>query len=138
MARLWIPTAIHTRVLADVLSETSKGIKILELIGLKIRSRLEVEQLVRGVKARIESLISLTLDDIVLDLEGKTGFLDPILLALTPVSGASRNSDKLFCFSLSCVKEASNAASVVFPEALSAFFAEEPIRMPRCSLNLTI
>jgi hypothetical protein len=56
---------------------------------------------------------------------------------VTPVPGESRNSDKLSCFSLSCVKDASNGASVVSPaEALGAFFAEEPVRMPRCSLFL--
>jgi hypothetical protein len=45
-------SAIHTQVLADALSETSNGIKILELTGLKISSQLEVEQLGRGLKAR--------------------------------------------------------------------------------------
>jgi hypothetical protein len=110
------PSAIHTQVLADALSETSNDTKILELTGLKISSRLEVEQLARGLKARIGSLISLTLDDIVLDVEDQTEFLDPILLALTHVPGEP--SGKLSRLSLSCVKEASNAASVVSPEAI--------------------
>jgi hypothetical protein len=79
------PTAIHTRVLADALSKTSNDINILELHGFKISSQSEVEQLARGLKARVESLQALILQDIVLDVEDKTGFLDPILLALAPV-----------------------------------------------------
>jgi hypothetical protein len=121
------PMAIHTRVLTDALSETSNGLKSLVLLGLKISSRLEVEQLARGLKARAGSLISLTLGDILLDVEDKRGFLDSILLALTPVPGEP--SGKLSRFALSCVKDASNEASVVSPEALGAFFAEEPIEI---------
>jgi hypothetical protein len=121
-------SAIHTRVLADALSETSNGIKFLELSGLTISSRSEVEQLARGLKARVGSLDRLTLDSIVLDVEDRTGFLDPILLALAPLVGELRG--KLSCFKLSCVAAETNGASVVSPEALGAFFAEEPIEMP--------
>jgi hypothetical protein len=121
--------AIHTRVLVDALSETSNGIKVLELSGLKISSRSEVEQLARGLKARVGSLESVTLEGILLDLEDKTGILDPILLALAPVPGDPRG--KLSCFRLSCVESALNRASVVSPEALETLFAEEPIEGPR-------
>jgi hypothetical protein len=127
------PTAIHTRVLADALSETSNGIKSLGLSGFKISSRSEVEQLARGVKARVESLGTLCLDDIVLDVEDKTGFLDPILLALAPVPGEPRS--QLASLRLSCGEAPSNGASVVSPEALGAFISEEPIEMPTSTRN---
>jgi hypothetical protein len=67
---------------------------------------------------------------IVLDAEAKTGFLDPILLALAPVPGEPRR--RVYHFELSCAEAASNAASVISPEALGAFFAvaQEPIEMP--------
>jgi hypothetical protein len=55
----------------------------LAVSGFNISSRSELEPLARGVIARIGSLIGLTLDNILLDSEDKTGFLDPILLALT-------------------------------------------------------
>jgi hypothetical protein len=97
------PTAIHTRVLADALSETSNGIKFLELCGLMISSRSEVERLARGLKARVGSLDRLTLEGIVPDVEDRTGFLDPILLALAPLFGELRG--KLSCFKLSCVAD---------------------------------
>jgi hypothetical protein len=121
--------AIHTRLLADALSETSNGIKFLELSGLKISSRSEVEQLARGLKARVGSLDRLTLEGIVLDVDDRTGYLDPILLALTPVPGEPRG--KLSCFRFSCLEAGCNEASAVSPEALGAFFTEEPIEMPR-------
>jgi hypothetical protein len=121
-------TAIHARVLADALPETSNGIKQLEISGLKIGSRSEVEQLARGLKTRVESLAILILEDIVLDVEDKTGFLDPILLALALVPGQPRG--RLSWFSLSCAEAAANGASVVSPEALGAFFADEPIETP--------
>jgi hypothetical protein len=128
------PTAIHTRVLADALSETSNGLKSLELCGFTISSRSEVEQLARGLKARVESLARLTLEDIVLDVEDKTGVLDPILLALAPVPGEPRR--QLSFFRISCVETASNGAIVVSPEALGAFFAEEPVGMSRRTFHL--
>jgi hypothetical protein len=129
-------TAIHTRVLADALSETSNGIFRLYLSGFKISSRSEVEQLARGLNARVGSLEILKLDDIVLDVEDKAGFLDPILLALTPVPGEPRH--RVFHFELNCAEAASNAASVISPEALGAFFgvAQEPIEMPNRSFHL--
>jgi hypothetical protein len=122
------PTTIHTRVLTDALSESSNGIVTLKLLGFKISSRSEVEQLARGLKARVTSLAFFTLKDIVLDAQDRTGFLDPILLALTPVPGEPRR--QLCHLRLSCVEGASNGASVVSPEALGAFFAEEPIETP--------
>jgi hypothetical protein len=120
--------AIHTRVLADALSETSNALTSLCLSRFKIGSRSEVEQLARGLKARVGSLKTLTLEKFVLDVEDKTGFLDPILLALAPVFGEPRG--QLSSFSLSCEKSALNRASIVSPEALGAFFAEEQIEMP--------
>jgi hypothetical protein len=131
-------TAMHTRVLADALSKTSNGLKSLELSGLKISSRSEVEQLARGVKARVESLDTLVLVvlvHIVLDVEDKTGFLDPILLALASVPGEPRG--QLSRFRLNCVEESSNRASLISPEALGTFFAEEPpVEMPRLIFRL--
>jgi hypothetical protein len=112
------PNAIHTRVLADALSETSNGLKLFELSGFKISSRSEVEQLARGLKAHAGSLETLTLEDIVLDVEDKTGFLDPILLALDPVPGEPRG--KLSYFTLSCVEAEMNGVSIDSPEALGA------------------
>jgi hypothetical protein len=127
------PTAIHTRVLADALSETSNGLTVLKLSRFKIGSRSEVEQLARGLKARVlGSLNTLMIEGIVFDVEDKTGFLDPILLALAPVSGDPRG--QLSYFRLSCVEAARSGASVVSPQALGAFFADEPIAMPRRSL----
>jgi hypothetical protein len=76
------PTAIHTRVLADALSDTSNDIKLLELSSFKISSRSEVERLAVGLKARVASLDSLTLEASALDVEDKRGFLHPILFAL--------------------------------------------------------
>jgi hypothetical protein len=128
------PTAIHTRVLAEALSETSNSLKSLVLSCLKISSRSEVEQLARGLKARVESLELLTLEDIVLDVEDKAGFLDPILLALAPVPGDPHR--QLSCLRLSCVEAAPNGANVVSPEALGALFAEEPVEMPRRTVRL--
>jgi hypothetical protein len=120
-------SAIHTRVLAEALSETSKGsIITLVLSGLKISSRSEVEQLARGLKARVESLNTLVLVDTVLDVEDKTGCLDPILLALAPVPGEPLG--QMFLWRLSCVEAASNGASLGSPEALGTFFAEIPLR----------
>jgi hypothetical protein len=122
------PTVIQMRVFADALSETINGIESLCISGFKVSSRSEVEQLARGLKARVETLVSLRLANIVLDgVEDKTGFLDPILLALAPVG---EPCGQLSCFSFSCVKDASNRASVVSPDALGAFFAEEPIDLP--------
>jgi hypothetical protein len=132
------PTAVHTRVIADALSETSNGLKSLELCGFKISSRSEVEQLARGLKARFGSLEVLLLEDIVLDVEDTTGFLDPILLTLASVPGEPRG--ELIYFRISCMEAAPNGASVVSPEALGAFFAEEPItepvEMPRRTFRL--
>jgi hypothetical protein len=133
-----LSTFIHTRVLADALSQTSNGIKKMELFGLKISSRSEVEQLARGLKARVESLDTLMLDGIVLNVEDKTGFLDPILLALAPVP-AGEPRGQLSRFRFSCVEAASNGESVVSPEALGAFFAAEPVERPMrafCLRNL--
>jgi hypothetical protein len=121
-------TAIHTPALADALSETSNGIKTLQLFDFNISSRSEVEQLGRGLKARVESLEILMLQNIVLDVEDKTGFLDPILLALAPIPGDPRGP--LSWFELSCVEAASNGVSIVSPEALGAFFADEAVIMP--------
>jgi hypothetical protein len=132
------PTAIHTRVLADALSQTSNGIKKMELFGFMISGRSEVEQLARGLKARVESLDTLMLGGIVLDVEDKTGFLDPILLALAPVP-AGEPRGQLSRFRLGCVEAASNGESVVSPEALGAFFAAEPVERPMrafCLRNL--
>jgi hypothetical protein len=125
------PTAIHTRVLAEALSVTSNGIKSLELFGLKMSSRSEVEQLARGLKVRVETLAIFRLDAIVLDVEDMTRFLDPILFALAHVPGEPRS--QLSAFRLSCVEAAPSGASVVSPEALGAFFAEVPSEMPRSS-----
>jgi hypothetical protein len=123
------PMAIHTRVLADALSETINGIKSLELSGFQISSQSEVEQLARGLKTRFGSLETLMLEDIVLDLEEKTGVLDPILLALASVPGEPRG--QLSTFRCSCVKAESNGGtSIVSPEALGAFFVVEPVEMP--------
>jgi hypothetical protein len=116
------PTAIHTRVLADALSETSNGLAVFQLSSSKIGSRSEVEQLARGLKARVGSLETLILADIVLDVKDKTGFLDHILLALAHVPGEPRR--QLYCFRLTCVEAASNEASVVSPAAFGAFFVE--------------
>jgi hypothetical protein len=124
------PTEIHTRVLADALSETSNGLKSLEISGFKISSRSEVERLAVGLKARVASLEVLWLSGIILDVEDKTGFLDPILLALAPVHHGEPRG-QLSAFSLSCVEAALNRASVVSPEALGAFFSEEPAEGPR-------
>lgn len=71
----------------------------LELYGFQISSRSEVEQLVHGLKARVESLEMLTLKDIVLDVIDKAGFLDPIVLALAPVPGEPCGRLKQFKFS---------------------------------------
>jgi hypothetical protein len=125
------PTAIHTRVLADALSETSNGIFKLNLSGFKISSRSEVEQLARGLKARVGSLRTLALVDIVLDgVEDKAGFLDPILFALAPVHGEPHSP--LNNFILSCAETASNGASVISPETLGDFFvvAQKRIEVP--------
>jgi hypothetical protein len=100
----------------------------LQLSRFKIGSRSEVEQLARGLKARVASLESLTLENIVLDVEGKTEFLDPILLVLAPVPGALRG--QLSYFRFSCLEGALNGESVVSPEALGAFFTEEPVETP--------
>jgi hypothetical protein len=128
-------SAIHIRVLAEALSETSNGINFLQLFGFKISSRSEVGHLARGLKARAGSLRMLCLVDIVLDVEDKTGFLDPILLALAPVPGEPRR--QLYSLTLSCVAAESSGASAVSPEALGAFFSEESIEMPgRTSLHL--
>jgi hypothetical protein len=62
-------------------------------------------------------------------VEDKAGFLDPILLALAALPGEPHR--QLSCFKFNCLEAASNGASVVSPEALGAFFAEEPIEMPR-------
>jgi hypothetical protein len=63
-------TAIPMRVLADALCNTSNGsINTLELSGFKISSRSEVEQLARGLKARVKTLARLTLENIVIDVE---------------------------------------------------------------------
>jgi hypothetical protein len=128
------PTRIHTRVLADALSETSNGLNSLVLYGLKISSRSEVEQLARGLKSIVETLERLTLGDIVLDVEDKAAFLDPILLALAPAPGQPRG--QLSYLRLSCVEAAPNGASVVSPEALRSFFAEEPIGNPTRTFHL--
>jgi hypothetical protein len=122
-------TAIHTRALADALSETSNGLKSLVLSGFKISSQSEVEQLARGLKARVGTLTSLTLEDIEVDVQDRTGFLDPILLALAFEPDETRG--QLSYFKLSCVEAASNRTSVVSPEALGAFFVEEPLGMLR-------
>jgi hypothetical protein len=71
---------IPMRVLADALSETFNRIHLLELSGFKLSSRLEVDQLARGLQARVESVQPVILWDIVLDVENETGFLDPILM----------------------------------------------------------
>jgi hypothetical protein len=129
------PTAIHMRVLADALSETSNDVITLDLSGFEFSSRSEVEQLARVLKARVGMLERLFLEDIVLDgVEDKAGFLDPILLALAPVHGEPRS--RLNFFQLSCAETASNGASVVSPEALGAFFAEVPVEIPRLGLYL--
>jgi hypothetical protein len=122
-------TAIHMRVLADALSETSNGLKSLYISDFKMSSRSEVELLASGLKSRVESLKTLWLVDIVLDAVDRTGFLDPILLALAPVPGEP--CGQLSYLRLSCVEAALNGASVVTPEALGAFFADEPVEMPR-------
>jgi hypothetical protein len=58
--------AVSMQVLADALSETNNSLKLLNLSDLKISSRSEVEQFARGLKARVESLQTLTLEDVVL------------------------------------------------------------------------
>jgi hypothetical protein len=116
------PKTLPTRVLADALSETSNGLTTLILSKFKIGSRSEVEQLARGLKARVGSLNTLMIDGIVLDVEDKTGFLDHILLALAHVPGEPRS--QLSVFRLTCVEAASNEASVVSPAAFGAFFVE--------------
>jgi hypothetical protein len=124
------PKTFPTRVLAAALSETSNGLTTLIISSFKIGSRSEVEQLARGLKARVlGSLKTLTLGCIVLDVEDKTGFLDPILLALAHVPGEPRR--QLYCFRLSCVEAPSDGASFVSPEAVGAFFAEVPSEIPR-------
>lgn len=50
------PTAINMRELVDALSETSNSIKSLKLSGFTISSRSVVEQLARGLIARVELL----------------------------------------------------------------------------------
>jgi hypothetical protein len=124
--------AIHTRVLADALSQTSNAcIDSLHISGFKLSSRSEVQQLADGLKNRAASLETLILEDIVLDGEDKTGFLDPILLALSPVPGP------LCDFRLICSKAASNGPSLVSPEALGSFLAcKEQIGQSQCSLHL--
>jgi hypothetical protein len=115
------PTVIHTRILAEALSQTSNGIKLLQISGFELSSRLEVEQLATGLKNRVATLHTLKLDDIVLDGEDKTGFLDPILLAVSPVPGEPHG--RLLEFGLSCRNAVSNGQSIVSPEALGSFFA---------------
>jgi hypothetical protein len=63
------------------------------------------------IKLVFGSLGTLRLGNIVLDMEEKTVFLDPILIALAPVPGEplGRLSDVV----LSCVKGASDGASVI-------------------------
>jgi hypothetical protein len=124
------PTALHTRALADAFSETSNGIKLMKLSGFKISSRSEVEQLARGLRARVGSLGTLWLNGIELDVKDETGFLDPILLALAPAHHGEPRG-QLSSFSLSCVEAALNGASVVSPGALGAFFSEERPRSMR-------
>jgi hypothetical protein len=126
-------TAIHTPVLADALSETTNGLMSLQLFDLKISSRSKVEQFARGLKARVASLETLMLENIVLNVEDKTGFLDPILLALSPVPGEP--CGQLSFFEFSCVEAASNGISVVSPEALGALFAAEPVPSRTFQLN---
>jgi hypothetical protein len=143
------PKTLPARVLADTFSETSNGLVTLKISSFKIGSRSEVEQLARGLKARIGSLKTLTLEGIVLDVEDKTGFLDPILLALAHVDDKTGFLDpillalapvpgeptgKLSCFACRCVEAALNGVSVVSPEAVGAFFANQPISMPSPTL----
>ena len=111
---------IHTRIVANALSETSSRLTRFCISDFKISSRSEVELLARGLKYCVGSLESLSLVDIVLDVEDKTGFLDPILLALAPEPCESRSTWSFF--TLSCVENALNGASVVTPEALCAPF----------------
>jgi hypothetical protein len=66
-----------TRKALVVARRTSNGIRPLKLFGLKINKRSVVEQLARGLKARVGSLATLWLEYIVLDVEDKKGFLDP-------------------------------------------------------------
>ena len=47
------PMVFPTRVLADALSETSNGVRRLELSNFTISSRSEVERLAFGLKARV-------------------------------------------------------------------------------------
>jgi hypothetical protein len=116
------PTVIHTRVLTEALSQTSNvAITSLKISGFELSSRSEVEQLAAGLKNRAASLDMLRLEDIVLVGEDKTGFLDPILLALAPAPGEPR--EPLDGFRLSCRQAASNGLSIVSPEALGTFFA---------------
>ena len=44
---------IHTRIVANALSETSNGVRRLELSNFTISSRSEVERLAFGLKARV-------------------------------------------------------------------------------------
>jgi hypothetical protein len=115
------PKTFPTRVLADALFETSNGLTTLILSKFKIGSRSEVEQLARGLKARVGSLNTLMIEGIVLDVRDKTGFLDPILLALAHVPSELR---------LSCLEAAPSGVSVVSPMALGAFFAKEQTERP--------
>jgi hypothetical protein len=64
----------------------------------------------------------------------QTGSLDPILLALALVAGEP--CGQLSCFIIYCEEAASNGVSVVSPEALGTFFAEEPVEMPKRTFRL--
>jgi hypothetical protein len=88
---------------------------------LELSSPSEVEQLAAGLKNRSASLTTLVLQDMVLVGEDKTGFLDPILLALAPAPGEP--CSQLISLHLSCRQDASNGQSIVSPEALGSFLA---------------
>jgi hypothetical protein len=129
------PTVIHARVLTEALSQTSNGIKLLQISGFELSSHSEVEQLAAGLKNRAASLEMLLLEDIVLVGEDKTGFLDPILLALAPAPGEPHS--QLINLHLSCRQAASNGLSIVSPEALGSFFAcRGRIGQRPCGANL--
>jgi hypothetical protein len=114
------PTVIHTRVLAEALTRTSNGIRLLHISGFELSTRSQVEQLADGLKNRSASLERLTLEDIVLGGEDTTGSLDPILIAL---ASASAPHGQLLEFRFSCHQAVSNGSSIVSPEALGSFFA---------------
>jgi hypothetical protein len=107
----------------EALSQTSNGIWELDISGFELSSRSQVKQLAAGLKNRIASLFTLKLKDIVLGGEDKTGFLDPIFLALAPAPGGEPKVTRLSNFHLRCRKAASNRPSIVSPEALGTFFA---------------